>query len=78
MESFTTLLKLLAPPVVFCLLSAGAFSLHHELQQRKVDRVMTEYWFFMRSQLEKLKSSGGADARADTILKIANNYERFA
>ncbi|XP_063427780.1 alpha-(1,6)-fucosyltransferase-like [Mytilus trossulus] len=54
---------------------AGVYSLAHELQQRKVDRDITEFWFYMNTKLEKLKNNGNNEAAKD-ILKRAQDYQR--
>lgn len=57
---------------------AGVYSLAHEEKQKKVDRDITEYWYYMRNQLERLKSSGTPDmaVKVDNILKQGKNYQR--
>ncbi|XP_052106129.1 alpha-(1,6)-fucosyltransferase-like [Mytilus californianus] len=54
---------------------AGVYSLAHELQQRKVDRDITEFWFYMNTKLERLKTNGNHEVAGD-ILKRAQDYQR--
>ena len=63
---------------IFVYIIAGVYSLAHEVQQRKVERDFTEFWYYMVNQLEKLKSAGSNDmpVKLQSLLKQGKNYQR--
>jgi hypothetical protein len=63
---------------IFVYIIAGVYSLAHEVQQRKVERDFTEFWYYVVNQLEKLKSAGSNDmpVKLQSLLKQGKNYQR--
>lgn len=55
-------------------------TLEQELARRKVDTDATEFWYYMRSELQKLRRMAGNSSslteEIDTLLKTGTNYQK--